>query len=39
MAGKRLTDDQAQVMDFMRRSEPKATPTKVFKPKLAEVSL
>ena len=26
-------------MDFMRRSEPKATPTKVFKHKHAEVSL
>ena len=36
---KRLTGDQAQIMDFMRRSDPKATPTKVFKPKLAEVSL
>ena len=36
---KRLTGEQAQYMDLMRRSDPKATPTKVFKPKLAEVSL
>jgi hypothetical protein len=36
---KTLTGDQAQIMDFMRRSDPKATPSKVFKPKLAEVSL
>ena len=36
---KRLTGEQAQLMAFSKRSDAKATPTKVFRPKVQEVSL
>jgi len=34
---KRLSGDQAQIMAFVKREDPKATPSKVFKPKVSEV--
>ncbi len=34
---KRLTGDQAQIMAFSKRSDPKATPSRVFKPKVQQV--
>jgi hypothetical protein len=36
---KRMTGDQAQIMAFVKRSDAKATPSKVFKPKVSEVIL
>ena len=36
---KQLTGDQAQIMAFVKRSDAKATPSKVFKPKVSEVLL
>lgn len=36
---KQLTGDQAQIMAFVKRSDAKATPSKVFKPKISEVVL
>ena len=32
-----LTGEQAQIMAFSKRSDPKATPSKIFKPKVSEV--
>ena len=36
---KRMTGEQAQIMAFVKRTDAKATPSKVFKPKAAEVIL
>ena len=36
---KRLSGDQAQIMAFSKRSDATATPTKIFKPKIQEVTL
>ncbi|MEI7912004.1 MAG: hypothetical protein WCK77_20420 [Verrucomicrobiota bacterium] len=36
---KRLSGDQAQIMAFAKRSDASATPSKIFKPKIQEVTL
>jgi len=36
---KKLTGEQAQIMAFSKRSDPKTTPSKIFKPKVQDVVL